>query len=344
MKRNLLFSMLSVFFLIAGTTAAQTTDHTNYYGNLLRIPMSADTLSPADTLGSWEDVKYWENARGSDYPGRQYSFYYGHLSLKDHSYLFKQKEWYMFYTYMESYGGNNLLETEGEKTDRGFSLTDVAMGDVQPPLQIEITEVIPAPSGSWLFNGSLGNAFLGNDDSLHLYYGFFKKWKYGGDSSQAMEENLVYILGRVGDRYLGAFATEKSNPWSWNNEPEYRLVDLSNSPKIEVDSPAIKFYGAGSSGLSGRQPSIIRQMYNDLYLAQDVPGPGLSILRFADTSFNYVKGAVFHTDDSNIRIWQSIREFKNGKFYFIDGTDLCSYELSLSDTTFVNRKVLMQVP
>ncbi|HEX2865406.1 MAG TPA: T9SS type A sorting domain-containing protein [Ignavibacteriales bacterium] len=322
MKRNLLFSMLSVFFLIAGTTAAQTTDSASYYGNLLRIPMLADTVSPSDTLGSWEDLKYWDYG----HPGRQYSFYYGHLSLQDREYLLKQKEWYMFYSYMESYGGENILETEGEKEGRGFSLTDVAMGDVQPPLQVEVTEVTRTPSGCWLINGSLGNAFLGSNDSLYRFPGPFNR-----QYSQAMEENLIFILGQVGDRYLGAFITDNYNPWY--NGPEYRLMDLSNSPHITEYSPAIKFYGLPDPD-NYRWPGLrISLLYNDLYIA------GNAIFRFADTSFNYVKPLIFSTDETQISSGLSGK-----KFYNWEGINLCSYDLKLSDTTFVNRKVLMQVP
>lgn len=313
--------ILSLFlFLIAlfsGTSTAQTQSH-NYRGNLVKVNMKAKSVFLSDTLGSWSDY-YTAKSSGQYDEGEAY--YYDHLKLSGQSYLLK-KTHSSSGPYIQMFSGANILENECQKKERYFNTT----GDgwcVMSPLMFPVTQVLPAGRGAWLINGSLGNMFIYNNDSLRTLYSHFNH-----QHSQVPAENLMAILGKISDRYLAIF-----------DNYEYRLVDLSNSPDIsEENSTDIRFYGTPdelNTYISIKQPLFrrARKICNDLYLFQSDHNGDLYFFKFNDTSFTYIKTASGDPYLSAGPSW----EFRNNKLYL---GGIFTYDLNISDTTFINRKEL----
>ncbi|MGE5352194.1 MAG: T9SS type A sorting domain-containing protein [Acidobacteriota bacterium] len=322
MKRYFLFFLILMLALAYKISTAQTT---SYAGNLVKISMLAKTASLSDTLGRWVDYSYYSPQ--AIHVNRTY--YNGHITLAERSYLIKQNTGYRGY-FIEEYWGQNYIETEGQNLSRPFSITGTGW-DVIPPYFIETTEVTPLSCGSWLINGSLGNAFIDNNDSLHIFKGIV-----GREYSQAMEENLVSILGPVGSRYLAAFMTEEKDPWKY----EYRLVDLSNSPFIGEYSRPINFEGDPNLYKRAVIFEKLRKIRDDLYIVQSEEDR-VRFYKFADTSFNFIKYQPGGPGDEIFSGKNAKWDFRNNRLYKFSGRELISYDFNLSDTTLINRRVLI---
>jgi hypothetical protein len=306
------------------SSTAQTQNH-NYRGNLIKIDMTSKSVNLSDTLGSWYDT-YDIESSGQYESGRAY--YFDHLSLPGHSYLLKQAHSEIG-PYIQMYGGGNILENECQKKERSFNKTGDGW-DVIPPYFISSTEIIPADQGAWLINGSLGNSFIYNNDSLRTLYGGI-----GHQNNQVLAENLVAVLGKVSDRYLALFD-------NGNDNYEYRLIDFSKSPDIsEENSTVVRFYGTPDALMAYigiRQPLFRRigAICNDLFLCKSEHAGDLHFYKYSDTSFTYLKSVPNNPDHLYINRdtpWQ----FRNNKLY-IHG--LLTYELNISDTAFLDRKDL----
>jgi hypothetical protein len=317
--------MLLIFALTYRTSPAQTTSSTSYSGNLVKISMLSKSASLSDTLGRWVDYSYYSPQ--VIHVNRTY--YNTHVTLPERSYLIKQNMGYRGY-FIEQFWGQNYIETEGQNVSRPFSITGTGW-DVIPPYFIETTEVTSLSCGSWLINGSLGNAFIGNNDSLHIFKGIV-----GREYSQSMEENLVSILGPVGSRYLAAFMTNENNSWKY----EYRLVDLSNSPYIGEYSRPINFEGDPNLYKRAVIFEKLRKIRDDLYIVQSEED-WVRFYKFADTSFNFIK---FQPGGPGNEIFSGKNakwDFRNNRLYKFSGRELTSYDFNLSDTTLINRRVLI---
>jgi hypothetical protein len=309
-----------------GENSLAQTQPYSYRGNLIKIDMRGKSISLSDTLGYWDD-QYSVDSYGQYSEGKAY--YYDHLTLPGHSYLLKQTGSFMG-PYLQMYEGENIIETEGQALSRPFSSTGAGW-DVIPPYFIRVTEVTPVSCGMWLINGSLGNAFINNNDSLNV----FQRPVQG---SQFLEERLVSVLGTVDSFYLGAFM-KKGNE---GDAYEYRLVSLSNSPSISMEkSRAVHLIGTlePASDFYGR----IRKLHDDLYITGVTHGTGLSIVRYKDTAFVFVK-----TQLNLPNVCPSINEncwdFRNNKFYYLEGSALYTYDLNSADTTLINRKAVLEMP
>lgn len=316
MYRCFVLFVCLMFALKVEMTMAQTV---SYSGNLVRISMSSQAASLSDTLGSWIDYK-------DRYSMRQ-SCYYEHFKLPLHSFFLKKNTNFFDSPYMQQYGGANVIEIEGQTTARPFSATGAGW-DVIPPYFQETTEITPASSGNWLSNGSLGNAFIFNNDTLRILNAPHIRY------SQSLVENIYKIMGRVGNSYLGAFKTEEER-WS---SVEYRLVDLSDSPNlIKENSKIVRFYGPDTNSLFFQ----VRPVKNDLHIVQRGL-PGVHFYRFSDTSFYYVKSQLNGYGNEVYLGMYAKWEFRNNKFYYFSGSELISYDFNSVDTTLINRKVLLK--
>lgn len=325
-KTFILFIALITFY--AGESSAQK-QSISYFGNLLRINMSAKSVTLSDTLGKWYDIYKVESSGKYE---TDESYYYDHLTLPSGSYLLKEESgdegpiWYSPY-------GFNILENEDKKNERSFSTTGAGL-DILPPYLILQTEIIPSATGSWLINGNLGNAFLFNNDSLTI-----TREKYYLYASDGMERKLIYIMGKAGERYVGAFVNYSQQ----NENYDYRLIDLSNSPYIDTaKSPIIHFYGGPEPDRPYMAYGKIRNVTGDLYMVHYVH-LGKHLFRFSDTSFNYVKPQL-DAAGKQINVGHSLNrwDFRNNKYYNFSGSQLQSYDLNLSDTTFINGRILLQ--
>lgn len=317
MKKCFLLLVLLLLTFTGQTSTAQTK---HLSGNLVKVFMFGKTVSPKDTLGKWD---YY-----SDQYGYWSEHYYSHFTLPSHSYLLKISEGSVDRSPLEKYGSHNILiETEGEKSSRKLIMQD--FGCVIPPYFTQKAEVVPAACGSWLISGAAGNSFIDKNDSLCLVYNGI-----GGQSGQKLEENLVFILGKIGALYLASFEKEY-------NSYEYRLVNLSTSPSIsEENSTVVKF--SGIPDFYNPQIGRVKKVCNDLYLAQNEHSWGLHFYKFADTSFTYIKSVFARYDNQISFMLDDPWEFRNNKLYFRERTGLCAYDLNLSDTTFSNRRVLLE--
>ncbi|HEX2865407.1 MAG TPA: T9SS type A sorting domain-containing protein [Ignavibacteriales bacterium] len=321
MRCFILALLLSLITLFGGISSAQTQNH-NYRGNLVKINMTSKSVNLSDTLGSWIDIY---SAKSSGQYDEGASSYYDHLSLNGQSYLLKEVH-SSSGPYIQTFSGADILENEYWKSERSFNST----GDgwcVMSPLMFPRTQIVPAGQGAWLINGTLGNTFIYNNDSLRTLFR-----QYNHPHSQVPAENLVAIIGMVSDRYLAIFD-------NGNHDYEYRLVDLSNSPDIpEEGSTAIKFYGTPDElmpYITIKQPLFrrARRICNKLYLFQSEHNGDMHFYSFNDTSFTYIKTASGDPYLSAGFSW----EFRNSKLC-IEGH--YTYDLNISDTTFINRKLL----
>ncbi|MGE5352195.1 MAG: T9SS type A sorting domain-containing protein [Acidobacteriota bacterium] len=327
MRCFILMLVFSLITLCGEISNAQTQSH-NYRGNLVKVNMTAKSVSLSDTLGSWYDI-YLVGSTGKYTDEKAY--YYDHLTLKGNSYLLKDIRGNGSGPGNYLSWGNRILEGESQKTKRAFSSSgDVWCGMVN--YLYTKTEVIPVCSGAWLINGVDGSAFINDNDSLKVLYA------HNGydENTQALEERLVAIIGKVSDRYL---AVLKGGPYAGY---EYRLVDLSHSPDIaEGSSTPINFYGFPDGGTPywGSERQLFRRaakISDALYLFQYEFYPGLHFFKFNDTSFTYIKTLsdgpepVYTSHDAH---WI----FRNNKLY-IDG--FRTYVFNPSDTTFINKKEL----
>ncbi|HEX2960269.1 MAG TPA: hypothetical protein VHO43_00660, partial [Ignavibacteriales bacterium] len=319
------FLLFSLITLLCGNSVAQNQGH-NYRGNLVKIDMAAKSVNLSDTLGNWYDT-YTPLSTGQY--TEENSYYYDHLTLKGNSYFLKDTHGGSG-PYISMSWGHKILVNESKKTERSFSSSgDVWCGMVS--YLMTNTEVSPVCSGAWLINGVDGNAFINDNDSLTVFY------NHNGydQETQALEGNLVTILGKVSDRYLAVIE---------NGYVRYecRLVDLSHSPDIaEGSSTPIKFYGVPDGGNPdwARDRQLFRRagkICNDLYLFQSEYNPQLHFFRFDDTCFTYIKTL----SDSPEPVSTSHNAhwiFKNNKLY-VDG--FLTYEFNPSDTTFINKREL----
>ncbi|MGE5682141.1 MAG: T9SS type A sorting domain-containing protein [Bacillota bacterium] len=317
--------VLSLFTLFNGNSAAQPQSH-NYRGNLVKINMTAKSVNLSDTLGNWYDAY---DIKSSGQYNEASAYYYDHLTLPGHSYFLKQSHSEIG-PYIQMYWSGDIIENESHNNERTFNTAVGGWCGMLSPLTILKTEVIPAGQGAWLINGSLGNAFIYNNDSLITLFS-----QYNHQPSQSLAENLVAVLGKVSERYLAVFNYGYSNY-------EYRLVDLSNSPEIsEGSSSVVRFYGFPNDQnqyIGFEQPLFRRtkKICDNLYLFQSDHIGGLHLFSFNDTCFTYIKSL----SGDNYLNAGSTWDLRNNKLH-LDG--ILTYDLNISDTTFVNRRELPRI-
>lgn len=289
------------------------------YGNLIRVGFTQKEVSLKDTLGSWEDIRNYYN-----YPFI-YSNYFDHITTSHKSYFLKKHNKFYESQYLTGYDGKRLLEEEGSKEERRFGLTDLGW-DVFSPFMIDRTIVLETKNGIWLISGDLDNAFLYNNDSLTIFS------RYDNSNSNTMTEYLISFLGKAAGMYLGAFKGQYNY--------DYYLVDLNNSPVIDSSQSNIKITFNHNTTINDPITEV-RNLTGNLYAVSIWHKGRLDIYSLTGSTFNFVKSAIEDNFSINSSRYLTQWEFRNGKLYHLNKGNLESYEFNASDTSFINRKVLL---
>lgn len=289
------------------------------YGNLVRVGFSQKEANPKDTLGSWEDIRNYNN-----YPFI-YSRYFDHVTTPYKSYFLKKYEKWFESQYMTDFEGKRLLEDEVTMKDRSFGLTDIGW-DVFSPYMIDRTIVIETKNGTWLISGDFDNAFLDNNDSLTVFS------RYDNSGPVTMTDYLLSILGKAAGIYLGAFKGQYNY--------DYYLIDLNNSPIIDSSQSTIRVTFDNIDTLRNAV-SEVRNLTGNLYAVSIWQKGSLDIYSLTGNKFNFVKSTLEGNFSINSSRHFTQWEFRNGKLYQLNKGNLESYDFNASDTSFINRKVLL---
>jgi hypothetical protein len=231
--------------------------------------------------------------------------------------------------YMSFWHGERVIEAEGELKGRPFAGTGIGW-DVLSPYMIERTNLISTKNGIWLIAGIFSNAFLDNNDSLKV----FNPWNHP-EQDPNMAINMKAIIGKVNDKYLAVF------PRDLSSEYDYSLVSLDDSPFIDSSkSLRVTFTNNDEPGHSYAIAGV-KKITGDLYAVKKLYNNSLDIYRFSDTTFHYVKTVLKEEFSPEGRFFPEQWEVRNGKLYQVYRRNLERFEFRISDTTFVNRKVLL---
>lgn len=318
-RKTILFAML-IMITFSLKLQGQTTYSS---GNLVRVGFSQKEASPKDTLGSWyETIK-------DGYYNIIYSQYFEHITTPGGIYFLKKYEKWFESPSMTYYDGNRAIEKEGSKDQRPLGINAGPGWDVMSPYMIDRTIVQETKNGVWLISGDFNNAFLSSNDSL------IKFNRYDDSKQKTMADYMFAILGKVGSLYLASFAGQ---PYTYN----YYLVDLTDSPDLD-SSKAIKVIIDNIDYNNHFYPNAVTRVRNitgDLYAVSKWRSSGLDIYRLKETAFNYIK-TTLEGDSYQSSFYFTPWEFRNGRLYRINYNTLESYDFNPSDTTFINRKVLV---
>ncbi|MGE5679483.1 MAG: T9SS type A sorting domain-containing protein [Bacillota bacterium] len=322
MKR-LIVQAVILFLIITGNSFyAQNT----ISGNLLRIRFDQKQVNKSDTLGHWEHTT------------TQYSYldsrYTAHITAHNQDYLLRKYSYYFDSPYFQQYNGRNIIENSGTKRNRDFSGTGAGW-DVIPPYMIDPTVTYQVKNGFWLLNGSTGNAFINNNDSLYV---FDLNFSYNYQLTE-FQNRFITIIGEVQGQPLGVFRADPDH-YSYFNF-DYYLLDLSDSPYID-SSKSVKVSFNDSTGYyySNTYRKLAR-ISADLYLIQTERYPGLRLYKYSGNNFNYIKTFFKDSLDYFPRTGPDPWYYKNDKIYLLKGLELSSYDFNIKDTTFINRKTLL---
>lgn len=330
MRRHYIF----ILSIIALFTLNKTLGQTAYYsGNLLRISFNCTKINPADTLGSWNDR---ENRNSGTY----YTFYkkyFDHITTPRKNYFLIKSEVSFNNLNTDYNSGSQELEYEDTHISREIAfLPDYWCATRQPymPTRPAITET---KNGVWLTTGIYGNAFLANNDSLFLYDVF-----HSGRWDQPLSDYMRAILGNLNNSYLAAFKDKNTS-----NHFLYYLINPDLSPIIDsLKSVKVNFFGDSTLLYNPRyyyypnNVTRIRKLSGNLYAISTDQGRGLSIYSFSDSSFFLIKNVLI--DEQNYYSPSAPSwDVRNNKLILMNNTNIASYDYNSSDTSFVNRSILL---
>lgn len=201
MKQLKSIILVLIIFLLSGSNFAQ---ETTYRGNLLVIDMHSNKINLTDTVGYCEILSssrygFIESYEKIFQVNNNKYFLLSHRSSND------VWEWG---NYTEKYLNNSTF-SQKELILRYYHVFDIS----EPYLHF-IPYEQKVENGTWILFGTLGNTFVGNNDSLYI-------------SPSQYDSGLVHIAGKIGNEYLIAYKEEGYN------KIEYYLADLSSSPQLK---------------------------------------------------------------------------------------------------------------
>ncbi|MGE5364653.1 MAG: T9SS type A sorting domain-containing protein [Bacteroidota bacterium] len=309
-----LFYLLSVLLISISQLCLASSGK---YGNLIRIRIDNQIISPADTIGKWNKFIY-DNGYG-------YSedLYYDHFRFSDKSYFLKEYNNVFESPVFSQLQGNFRLNNLENLTLRNFAWTGVGW-DAIPQYFIKRTQILETLNGIWLLNGNLGKGFLSGQDSLFYYN------PTSTDSS--FSAKLIHVLGKVSGKYLCAFFDGNIYGAGY----QFYLADLSSSPFID-SSLAIKVEFPIPWSEVHNEPRKIVNLTQDLYLIQRAYG--MYIYRFDGKSFQYIKqipvddyyfSSPYERSPDDDLVWN----YRNNHLYLYADQTLSSYDFINADTSF----------
>lgn len=330
MRRFVLGIAVIAAFFILDTADAQTIYSS---GNLLRIPFDSKQVNTADTLKAWNDRSF-DSLSTHSY---SYTKYFDLIRTPLRSYFLKKYENSFSSQYYERYEGKQFIEGEGLLNSRQIGILPGPGWDVHEPYMLNRTIIIETKNGLMLNNGAFGNAFLFNNDSLLQF-----KVPYPNVPITTTSELLKAIVGRVNDKYMAVLDDKNSR-----GNYKYFLINPDDLPNIDtVKSVKISIMGDSTFLYNPRYyafPNTItrmRKITGDLYALTSERGQGLSIYKFSDTAFYYIKTVL--KDDTQYGVRYTPQwEIRNNKLFLLSAREIVSFEFQSSDTTFINRQMLL---
>lgn len=271
------------------------------YGNLIRIPIDASQINPADTIGNWISYNY-DLANGSSrYRDIIHTF----------SDTFFEKYSRDDYHYFGPYIDYSLENFEADTSGSYGTFVDVV--DIVEPYLIQYTIPFKTEGGTWLMNGIINTAFLADDGTLTILPG-----NYYGD--------LLYICTEIDGKYLTVFRRDTTEL-----AYDFYLLDLSNSPDFDTTGAQKVYFDIPAA------PYKIRKLNDSLYIVQadlfqDQDG-ALSLFSLENNTFNFIKK--FFTGSTYE--W----EYNKGSLIRYNFSNLVKYDYNREDTSFINERILL---
>lgn len=309
-----LFYLLSVLFI---STSQLCLASSGKYGNIVRIRIDNQIISPADTLGNWQEFFYDKGY------GFMEDLYYDHFRFSDKSYFLKEYNNVFESPVFSILHGYFRLHDPDNLSLRDFAWTGVYW-DVIPQYFIKRTQLLKTQNGLWLLNGNLGKAFLSGQDSLYCYT--------PNITDSSFSAKLIHVLGEVRGKHLCAFFDGDIYGAGY----KFYLADLSSSPFID-SSLAIKVEFDIPLSEAHNEPRKIVNLTQDLYLVQRAYG--IYIYRFDGKTFQHVKqipvddlyfSLPYGRSPDDDLVWN----YKSHKLCLYADQTLTSYDFIDTDTSF----------
>ncbi len=292
-----------IVLFLAFSSAILTAQYSAIYGSLIRIPFDAVQINPADTMGSW----YYQNYSYGDVNAG----YIGNIHSPQITYFIKD-------IIAESYTGVGTalyLEDFINQTSvygggwQGYN-------DVPEPYDIFTTVPFRVDNGNWLMNGNYNMSFISDEGNVTII-------------SHEYLPYLLYISGKIGDKYLTVFNNENS-PYSY----DYYLLDLSNSPDFDTTGAEKIYFDIPVT------PRKIFHISGSLYIAgiigidsMDYGSPGIYLFKLENNTFHFVKQIFSGLDED----WY----YRDGYSFVYDYPNLFKYEYNPADTSFINGTLIV---
>ncbi|MGE5498483.1 MAG: T9SS type A sorting domain-containing protein [Syntrophothermus sp.] len=286
----------------------------------MRIEFSQKAVSYADTLGAWYDFH-----KPGQYEYHEYLKYFDHFSTGSSRYFLAHYEYWLDRFYLPYLDGAKIVIKEGTQKLRRCGTVPGIGWDIMEPYMIERTRLFEAKNGYWLVSGIFNNAFVDKNDSLSVFIN-----RPLPDTS--FGSGLISILGKVRERYLGVFR-KKDQPAA------YYLINPDSSPYIDSTQSVKVNFTHNDFGKYYNPLIEIRNVKDSLYLVQSYPNT-LYLYSLSGSSFSYIK-TVNELQVSRITDIDGPWEIRNGKLFYINGYQLVCYDYVDADTSFMNKRVLL---
>jgi len=293
-----MFTRIIVILIISSVSILAQYSATQ--GNLIRIPIDATQIDPADTIGSW--INY-HNSWGDGFTRYKEIIYNPQTTFFE---KFKQDDYTNFGLITEL-----ILEDFTNQTSDSYGSWP-GYYDITEPYVILNTYPYRIENGTWLMNGVYNMAFLSDDDKITI----LPKENY---------HDLVFICTKINDKHLTVFRKNTTLP-----EYDFYLLDLSGSPDFDTTVAERMYFNIPAA------PYKMRNLSGSLYIAgidsMLEMYPGLCLFNLQGNTFQYVKTFFEGIKEK----W----EFRNDHLFFYDGTHLYRYEYNPADTSFINETLI----
>lgn len=283
------------------SSAALYAQGSSTFGNLIRIPIDASQINPADTMGRWTSFNYELGDGASRYNDII------HTSSDTYFEKYSWDDYHYFGPYI-----NYTLENFETDTSCSYA-TFIDVVDIVEPYLIQYTIPFKTEGGTWLMNGIINMAFLSDDGTITTlprnYYG-----------------DLFYICTKIDNKYLTVFRRDTTEL-----AYDFYLLDLSESPEVDTTGAQRVYFDVQVA------PYKMRKLSDLFYIGEVYSLPyqssSLSLFRFSNNTFHFIK-EYFNYADSK---W----EYRDGYLLRYYNGELFKYDYNPADTSFIDERVLI---